>query len=444
MRKAFKYRLWANANQERELSIALETHRRLYNYMLKMRIASWECDRLSINYNFQSWCFKGLRQENPYMTRLNFSSAQATMRRLDKAYQNFFRRMKAGEVKAGFPRFKGKGRFESIEYPAYGDGIRLNGDRLRVQHVGVIKVKLHRPHEGTIKTATLKLEGDKWFLVLSCDLGDVTATKSQNPPVGIDVGLESFLSTSDGEHVENPRFLKNELPALRRAGRAVSRKKKGGRNRRKAVQQLRRRHARVRNLRHEHHHKTALKLVRRHGLVAVEGLNVRRILKNRRLARAISDAGWYGFRSILKSKAESARVEVVEVDPAYTSQICSSCGQLVQKTLSERWHTCDCGCSLHRDVNAAKNILARGLVRTEPVGANVGHKIKRFPRSRRLRRRSSHNHLRSCVSSTSAWPRRVSWIVPTLLHLVLARLRDSSYSKSRLTVPVSYIAQRSS
>ncbi len=384
MRRAYKYRLWTNANQERELGIMLETHRRLYNYMLNMRIASWECDRLSINYQFQSWCFKGLRQENPYMARLNFSSAQATMRRLDKAYQNFFRRVKAGEAKAGFPRFKGKGRFESIEYPAYGDGIRLNGDRLRVQHVGVIKVKLHRPHEGTIKTATLKLEGDKWFLVLSCDLGDVAVPKSTNPPVGIDVGLESFLSTSDGEHVENPRFLKKELPELRRAGRAVSRKKKGGSNRRKAVRRLRRRHARVRNLRHEHHHKTALKLVRRYGLVAVEGLNVRGMVKNHCLARAISDAGWSGFRSILKSKAESAGVEVVEVDPAYTSQVCSSCGQLVQKALSERWHTCDCGCSLQRDVNAAKNILARGLVRTEPVGANVGHKIKRFPRSRRL------------------------------------------------------------
>lgn len=384
MRRAYKYRLFTTANQERELGIMLDTHRRLYNACLSMRIASWECDRVSINYAFQSWCFKGARLTNPYYARLNFSSAQATMRRLDKAYQNFFRRIKAGEVKAGFPRFKGKGRFESIEFPAYGDGIRLNGNRLRVQHVGTIKVKLHRSYEGMIKTATLKLEGDKWFLVLSCDLGDVAIPKSQKPPVGIDVGLEHFLTTSDGEHKPNPRFQKKELPALRRAGRAVSRKKKGGTNRRKAVKRLRRLHVRVANLRRDHHHKTALKLTRRYGLIAVEGLAVRNMVKSHSLARAISDAGWSGFRSILKSKAESAGVEVVEVDPAYTSQICSSCGQLVQKQLSERWHSCDCGCSLHRDVNAAKNILARGLVRTEPVGANVGHKIKRFPRSRRL------------------------------------------------------------
>jgi putative transposase len=383
MRKAFKYRLWTNANQERELGIMLETHRRLYNACLDQRKTVYETEKKSVKYTEQSAWFKAERTTNPYFARLNFSSAQATMRRLDKAYQNFFRRVKAGE-KPGYPRFKARGRFESIEFPAYGDGIRLNGDRLRVQHVGVIRVKLHRPHEGVIKTATLKLEDNKWFLILSCDLGNVTVPKSSNPPVGIDVGIESFLVTSEGDHEPNPRFLKNELPALRRAGRAVSRKKKGGSNRCKAVKRLRRHHARVRNLRHEHHHKTALKLVRRYGLVAVEDLNVRGMVKNHCLARAISDAGWSSFRSILKSKAESAGVQVVEVDPAYTSQVCSSCGQLVQKALSERWHTCDCGCSLHRDVNAARNILARGQVRTEPVGANVGHKIKRFPRSRRL------------------------------------------------------------
>lgn len=380
MRKAFKYRLWTNANQERELDIALETHRRLYNHMLNMRIASWECDRLSLDVYYQCRYFTSYRRDNPYMGRLNCSSAMGTIRRLDKSYQNFFRRVKNGEAKAGFPRFKGKGQFDSIEYPAYGNGIKLNGNRLRVQHIGTIKVKLHRPHEGKIKTATLKREGEKWYLVLSCDLGDVSVPKSTNPPVGIDVGIESFLSTSEGEHFENPRFLKKELPELRRAGRAVSRKKKGGRNRKKAVRRLSRCHTRVRNMRRDNHHKTALNLVRRYGQIAVERLSVNNMLKNRRMARAISDAGWSGFREILKSKAESAGVEIIEVDPRYTSQICSACGETVQKSLSERRHICSCGCSLHRDVNAAKNILARGLARAGPVGANVGHRIKRFPR----------------------------------------------------------------
>lgn len=383
MRRAYKYRLFTNANHERELGVMLDTHRRLYNNCLAQRIDAYQRDKTTITYNDQSGWHRLERKVNPYFARLNFSSAQATMRRLDKGYQHFFRRAKAGEAKAGFPRFKGKGRFESIEFPAYGDGIRLNGDRLRVQHVGTIKVKVHRPHEGMIKTATLKLEGDKWFLVLSCDLGDVAVATSTNPPVGIDVGLEHFLTTSSGEHEANPRFLKAELPKLRRLGRSVSRKKKGGRNRRKAVKRLRRLHARVRNLRHEHRHKTALKLTRRYGLIALEGLTVRNMVKNRRLARSISDAGWYGFRSVLKSKAESAGVQVVEVDPGWTSQLCSGCGQIVRKQLSERWHSCECGCSLQRDVNAARNILARGLAGTRPAGRNV-KVTSHVPRSRRL------------------------------------------------------------
>jgi len=383
MRRAFKYRLFTDANQERELGIMLETHRRLYNYCLKMRIASWECEHVSISYKFQSWCFKGMRIGNPFMARLNFSSAQATMRRLDKAYQAFFRRVKAGEEKPGFPRFKGKGRFNSIEFPAYGSGIRLNGDKLRIQNVGIVKVKLHRPFDGKIKTATLKLEGDKWFLILSCDLGETAVVKSVNPPVGIDVGLESFATSSDGEHEPNPRFLKQELPEIRRAGRAVSRKKKNGRNRRKTVKRLRRLHTKVKNQRADHHHKIALKLTRRYGLVAVEGLAVKNMTKNPRLARAIHDAGWSAFRSILHHHGQKSGVEIVEVNPAYTSQTCSACGRIEKKELSERMHNCLCGCVLHRDVNAARNILSRGLARAGPAGLNV-KVASHVPRSRCL------------------------------------------------------------
>lgn len=370
MHKAFKYRLWTNANQERELSIMLETHRHLYNACLEQRKTAYETEKKSVRYTDQSSWFTSQRATNPYFGRLNFSSAQATMRRLDKAFQNFFRRVKNGR-KPGYPRFKARGRFESIEFPAYGDGIRLIADRLRVQHVGVIRVKLHRLLEGTVKTATLKLENDKWFVILSCELPKVQVQVSPNPPVGIDMGIESFLTTDQDVAIANPRFLKNELPALRRVGRAVSRKKRGGNNRRKAIKRLRRLHVHVRNLRREHHHQTSLKLIRRHGLIAVERLAVSNMVKNRRLARAISDAGWSAFLGILRYKAESAGVEVIEVDPAWTSQLCSACGCLVEKPLSQRWHSCACGLSTHRDTNAARNILARALqARTGPVGVN--------------------------------------------------------------------------
>jgi putative transposase len=386
VRRTYKFRLFTNANQERELSSCLESHRRLYNACLEQRKTAHEVEGKSVRYAEQSAWYKGQRAVNPYFARLNFSSAQATMRRLDKAFVNFFRRVKEGAGKPGYPRFKSRDRYDSIEFPAYGDGIRLTRNRLRVQHVGKVRAKAHRPVEGQVKTATLKREASKWYVVLSCDLGDVPAPPSTNPPVGIDVGLESFLTTSEGKQEPNPRYLKHELPALRRANRAVSRKQKNGKNRRKAVHRLQTIHARVRNLRREHHHQTALTLILAFGLIALERLHIRGMLRNGRLARAIADAAWGGFVSVLKCKAERAGVSVVEVDPQGTSQECSQCGWEVRKGLSVRWHDCPhCGLSLHRDHNSALVILARARpARTEPAEANVGRQVKRPPRSSRV------------------------------------------------------------
>jgi putative transposase len=372
MRKAFKFRLYPNRNQQRELDITVETHRRLYNACLDQRKLAYEEDGIAISYGMQSAWFKNQRFVNKWYAGINFSSAQATMRRLQKSYVSFFRRCKTGK-KPGYPRFKAQDRFSSVEFPAYGDGIRLIKDgKLRVQHVGNIKVKQHREVEGTVKTATLKREVDKWYLILSCDLGEPAVKPSIKPEVGIDVGLEHFLTTSDGRHEPNPRYLKAELPALRRAGRSVSRKTRGGKNRRKAVKKLQKLHGRVKNLRHDHRHKTALDLCRRYGFIAVERLNIRGMLRNHRLARAIADAAWGGFLATLGHKAESAGVSVVEVDARGTSQLCSGCGIEVKKDLWVRKHICPhCGLSLQRDVNAARNILARALrARTGPVGAN--------------------------------------------------------------------------
>jgi putative transposase len=347
-----------------------ETHRRLYNACLDERKTTYETTGRTVKYTEQSARFTATRKTNPFYAEINFSSAQATMRRLDKAYKAFFRRVKAGE-KPGYPRFKGRDRFDAIEFPTYGDGIKLNGNRLRIQAVGSVRVILHRPIEGAIKTVTLKYEADKWYVVFSCELPDVPILPTDRPPVGIDVGLESFLTTSDGKQEPNPRYLKDALPALRRKARAVSRKKQGGRNRRKAVKRLRKVHARVKNLRKEHHHTVALKLVRRYGFIAAEGLNIQGMLRNGRLARAISDVAWGGFLLTLECKAENAGIRYVGVPARGTSQRCSGCGATVPKALSDRWHECPhCGLSLHRDENSAKEILRLGLlVRNGPVGA---------------------------------------------------------------------------
>lgn len=381
MLRTYKYRLWTNRNQERELGIMLETHRRLYNACLERRKTAYEAEQRSVRYPEQSAWFKTQRVDNPYFARVNFSSAQATMRRLDKAFQAFFRRVKAGE-NPGYPRFKGRDRFNSIEYPAHGDGIRFFGNRLRLQHVGTVRVNQHRPlpDAAHIRTVTVTTAAEKWFVEVCCLLPDVVVDRSDLPAVGLDVGLESFLTTSAGEFLPNPGYLKTELPQLRRAQRSLSRKKKGGANRRKARTQVARLHARVRNKRSEHRHKTALSLVRRFGFIAVESLNIRGMVRNRRLSRAISDVAWGGFVTTLRHKAESAGVELIEVNPAGTSQNCSGCAKAVPKKLSERRHLCPhCGLTLHRDVNAARNILARAFTApgsgvwalTKPLGSVV-------------------------------------------------------------------------
>lgn len=385
MKRSFKFRLYPNANQERELSIALETHRRLYDECLSLREMVYSCYAETFTYADCSAHFKLLRTKNPYFQRLNYSSAQATMRKLDKSYANFFRRCKEGAAKKGYPKFKAFHHFDSFTYATHGDGCRLTDNRLRLQYVGVVKVKLHRAVEGKIKTVTIKREADKWYVIFACELPDVAIPVSSLPEVGLDVGLKEFFTLSTGEAEPNPRFQKKDLPKLRIEGRSVSRKKLRGRNRRKAVNRLRKVHTRIKNCRAEHRHRVSRKLTRRFGVIAVERLNIRGMLKNHRLARSISDAAWGGFIDTLKHHAQKSGAKVVEVDPKGTSQQCSGCGQNVPKCLSDRWHDCPyCGLSLDRDHNASLNILARGQARMEPAGVNVDQQVKRLPRSHRL------------------------------------------------------------
>lgn len=372
MRKAFKYRIYPNVNQKRELEIMLETHRRLYNECLGQRKDAYETSQKSIKYTEQSAWFKAERSSNGYYAQLNFSSAQATMRRLQRSFENFFRRVKSGE-KPGYPRFKGYGRFTSWTYPAVGDGCRLfDSGKLRLQNIGMVKVKLHRPWQGEIKTLSIKQEADHWYVIASCDVGDAPEPRAEQTTVAIDVGIEHFLSTDDGQHVSNPTYLKQSLKKLRVTGRSVSRKKKGGSNRRKAVHQLQKVHRKVANQRRDFHHKEASKLVQRYAYIAAESLNIKSMVRNSRLSRSISDAGWNQFLGILRSKAEEAGSVFVDVDPKHTSQDCSECGARVHKKLSVRWHKCpNCGLKLQRDVNAARNILAKA--RYEPLKHNVRH-----------------------------------------------------------------------
>ena len=292
------------------------------------------------------------------------------MNRLDTTFAAFFRRCKAGE-KPGYPRFKSRDRFDSFTYPQVPHGVRLIGNKLRLQHVGLVRVRLHRPTEGKHKTITVKREAGKWYVVIVCDLGEVAVENKNTAAVGIDLGIESFLTTSDGEHIAPLQPLKWKLRKLRVQQRRMDRRNKGGRGRRNARRAVIATHASVANYRCDQHHKIARKLVDKYGLIAVESLNISGMSKNHRLARAVLDAGWGSFLNILKSKAEWAGVEVVEVNAAYTSQTCPSCGAVAKKILSQRQHVCPCGYTAHRDHAAAQVILARGQVGMPPEGRNV-------------------------------------------------------------------------
>jgi putative transposase len=285
---------------------------------------------------------------------------QDVLARLDKTYQAFFRRVKGGQT-PGFPRFQGRNRYHSFTYKEYGNGARLDNGFLVLSKLGRVAVRWSRPLEGTPKTVTISKEADGWYAILSCANVSVQPMPPTGRETGIDVGLKVFLITADGEAIENPRHYRRGEKHLAKAQRVVSRRKKGSHGRRKAVGYLQRAHQHVQRQRLDFHHKTALKLLRDYDTLYLEDLQVANMVRNHRLAKSISDAGWAQFRSILEAKAACAGRRVVAVPPAYTSQDCSGCGTRVPKSLSVRTHICiACGLVLDRDENAARNIQWAG------------------------------------------------------------------------------------
>ncbi|HEY9842400.1 MAG TPA: transposase, partial [Candidatus Obscuribacterales bacterium] len=327
MRKTFRYRLYPTKAQEQALEQQLREACSLYNAALQERKDAWKHAGISIRYLDQAAQLKAIRAEG-LNGLANFSCAQDILRRVDKAYQAFFRRLKRGE-KPGYPRFKPHQRFDSLTFPAYGDGIRLlpsgkGGGKLRVQGVGALKVKLHRPVEGQIKTVTLKREAGKWYVCFSV----IAASYRLKPSplaVGLDVGLESFAVLSDGTIIANPRQHRKAQARLRRAQRKVARRKKGSQGRKKAVRELQAAHAHVRHQRQNFHHRLSHRLVQHYGILAIEELNIQG-LAGGMLAKSVHDAGWSGFFSKLTYKAESAGRLLLRVNPRGTSQRCSGCG----------------------------------------------------------------------------------------------------------------------
>ena len=319
----------------------------LYNAGLQERRDAYRLERKSIRYIEQANQLPEIKQARPEFNDIHSQVLQDVLRRLDKAFQNFFRRVKERNHKAGFPRFRLRKRYDSLTYAQ--SGFSINGDKLRLSKIGDVRINLHRPVEGKIKTLTITRSATgKWYASLSVE------TQAQTLPVcdrsiGIDVGLSHFATLSTGEKIDNPRFFRTDEKALAKTQRQEKRKA------------ARRIHERIKFRRNNFAHQISHALVSMFGIIAFEDLNIKGMVKNHCLAKSIQDAAWNQLVQFTAYKAEYAGRRSVQVDPRLTSQTCSACGLVSKKTLSERVHDCSCGLRLDRDHNAAINILGLGL-----------------------------------------------------------------------------------
>jgi len=372
MHKVYAYRLYPSKTQRKRLEATLETCRRFYNDLLAERRDAWTNEQRSVSKVEQLRRVKELKATNPYARDIHSHVLQIVVADLDKAFQGFFRRVKAGE-KPGYPRFKGKNRFSSFGFKEYGNGFKIDGRRLRLYGIGRVPVRWHRPLPCTPKTVRIVRKADGWYAMFTCKV-DPQKLPPTGREVGIDVGVAALITTSDGEKVPNPRWYQNAQKKLRRQQRRMSRKQKGSSNWRKAVQVGARHHLHVSRQRKDVLDKIVYRLITDYDFIAVEQLQIQNMVRNRHLAKSIMDAGWGYFRERLHAKAAEAGRVVVEVAPAYTSQTCSACGQRFPEhiDLSVRTVSCSCGLVLDRDVNAAINILRLGRSRWALTPAAAG------------------------------------------------------------------------
>ena len=363
MRKTFKYRLCPNKLQQRLLEHQLEECRWLYNHLLAERRDAWEQRQESLRYYDQAMSLPALKAERPQLSGVQSQVLQNVAVRIDLAFKAFFRRSQAGE-QPGYPRFRGKGRYDSMTYPQVPVGCKLDAGarRVRLHGVGQVKIVLHRPLEGTPKTATIRRSStDKWYVSFACECAEPAPLPETGRQVGIDVGLTTFATLSAGEAIANPRFFWQAEKALAKAQRRLSKAEQGTPERAQRRKVVARVYERSAWRRGDFTHQHSRRIVNAFDLIAVEDLAVQRMVQNHCRAKSISDAAWSQFADLLAYKAAWAGRTFVAVNPAYTSQDCSECGHRQKLTLSDRIYTCHyCGVVLDRDLNASRNILSVG------------------------------------------------------------------------------------
>ncbi len=345
--RSYKFRIFPSRAQTTRMNGTLALLCELYNAGLQERRDAYRLECKSIRYRDQQNQLPEIKEIRPELGEIHSQVLQDVLRRLDKAFQNFFRRVKERKEKAGFPRFRSHKRYDSFTYAQ--SGFALTNGKLRLSKIGDVRIKLHRPIEGKVKTLTITREASgKWFACFSVEQ-TAQPLPACDEAIGIDVGLASFCTLSNGEQIANPRFFRTDEKELAKAQRKEKRKV------------ARRIHERIANRRRNFAHQLSHALVSTFGVIAFEHLNITGMVRNHCLSKSISDAAWNQLVRFTNYKAANAGRTCVQVDPRNTSKLCSACGSIVEKDLSVRVHHCSCGLTLDRDVNAAINILSRGL-----------------------------------------------------------------------------------
>ncbi|EFH86162.1 transposase, IS605 OrfB family [Ktedonobacter racemifer DSM 44963] len=345
----------------------------VYNAALDERKSAYRMAGVSLSYESQCAELPGCKRVRPELGEVPSQVLQDAVKRVDRAFDDFFRRVENREV-PGYPRFRSRSRYASLTFKQYGNSFNLlpgtkgNKGTLVLTKLGHVKMIMHRPIKGTPKTAIVKrTQTGKWFVSISVEIPKEEALSSRLPEageaVGIDVGLSTFAYLSTGEAIANPRFFRAEEAAFARVQRKLSKAPKGSKKRTKKRKVVARVYERIGNRRKNFIEQEVCKLMKRFGLLAVEALVVRNMIRNPKLAKSIADVSWSQFFGRLQAKAEEAGRQVVRVNPAYTSQICSACGHCQPMPLSVRVYECPhCGLVIDRDHNGSKNILVEAFI----------------------------------------------------------------------------------